>query len=84
MITVVRAYGLSVVIYRYDHEPPHVHVIGDGIAKILLGAPDGEPSIEYTKGMNDAEKRRALRAVRESRVELLAHWERIHGRTNRR
>jgi hypothetical protein len=30
MITVLRASGLSVVIYKHDHEPPHVHVIGDG------------------------------------------------------
>ncbi|MDP3314751.1 MAG: DUF4160 domain-containing protein, partial [Devosia sp.] len=26
----LRAYGLRVVIYQFDHPPPHVHVAGDG------------------------------------------------------
>lgn len=39
MVTVLRAHGLRVVIFVDDHQPAHVHVFGDGQAKInLLGA----------------------------------------------
>lgn len=79
MITVLRAYGLRVVIYRYDHEPPHVHVIGDGVAKILLVGSDGMPQILHTKNMTRAEQRKALGAVREAQLELLEYWRQIHG-----
>jgi len=34
MVTVLRASGLKVVIFVDDHEPAHVHVFGDGQAKI--------------------------------------------------
>jgi len=39
MVTVLRAEGLRVVIYSNDHKPSHVHVFGDGEAKINLWAP---------------------------------------------
>lgn len=39
MVTVLRAHGLRVVIFSNDHQPAHVHVFGDGQAKVnLLGA----------------------------------------------
>jgi hypothetical protein len=34
MVTVSRQYGMRFVIYTADHEPPHVHVVGDGEARI--------------------------------------------------
>jgi len=34
MVTVLRQFGLRFVIYTADHEPPHVHVYGDGEARI--------------------------------------------------
>jgi hypothetical protein len=39
MVTVHRASGMSVVIYLDDHPPAHVHVFGDGEAKIELLGP---------------------------------------------
>ena len=36
MVTVFRAHGLRVVIFVNDHKPAHVHVFGDGEAKINL------------------------------------------------
>jgi len=79
MITVLQTYGLRVVIFRFDHEPPHVHVIGDGVARIFLGDATHPPVIDYAKGMNNAEQRRALKAVKEAQMELLKQWSRIHG-----
>ncbi|WP_244475818.1 DUF4160 domain-containing protein [Methylobacterium sp. Leaf93] len=36
MVTVLRSGGLRVIIFVDDHEPAHVHVFGDGHAKINL------------------------------------------------
>lgn len=79
MITVLRAYGLRVAIYSFDHDPPHVHVFGDGVVKILLVGSDGTPEIIYAKSMSRADQRKALAAVREAQAELLERWRDIHG-----
>jgi hypothetical protein len=43
VITVLRGSGLRVVNLVDDHEPAHVHVFGDGHAKINLTGPRGMP-----------------------------------------
>jgi len=45
MVTVIRAYGLRVVIFVDDHLPALVHVFGDGQAKINLLGGDGGPEL---------------------------------------
>jgi len=40
MVTIHRAHGMRFVIYTHDHEPPHVHVLGNGELKVAL-SPDG-------------------------------------------
>ena len=77
MVTIFRAHGLRVVIYLDDHEPAHVHVFGDGHAKInLIG--DG-PELVWVEGMKRAEVRQAVRLVVERRDDFLARWREIHG-----
>jgi len=39
MVTVFGAHGLRVIIFVNDHPPAHVHVFGDGQAKINLRGP---------------------------------------------
>ena len=79
MVTVLRAEGLRVVNDVNDHLPAHVHVFGDGEAKInLLGAPE----LEWADGMTRGEVRRAMRVVAEHRAVLLQRWEDIHGRVD--
>ncbi len=82
MVTVLRAHGLRVVIYANDHRPAHVHVFGDGEAKIDLLGPDGAPGLVWADGMTRGEVRRAVRLVAEQRAFLLARWEDIHGRVD--
>lgn len=82
MVTVLREAGLRVVIFVDDHAPAHVHVFGDGEAKVQLRGADGEPVLVRTQGMNRAEARRALRVVRASRDFLASRWEAIHGRAD--
>ena len=80
MIVVLRAHGLRVFIFVDDHEPPHVHVRGDGLAKIIIVGRNGRPEIVWSTGMNHSEKRRALRAIEDAQAELLEHWRKIHVR----
>ena len=82
MVTVLRAHGLRVVIYANDHRPAHVHVFGDGEAKVDLLGPDGAPALVWADGMTRGEVRRAVRLVAEQRAFLLARWEDIHGRVD--
>ena len=48
MVTVLRANGLRVVIFVNDHLPAHVHVFGDGEAKINLLGVVLRPGFETT------------------------------------
>ena len=79
MVTVHRADGLRIVIFVDDHEPSHVHVFGDGEAKINLLGADGAPELIWAVGMTRAELRRALRIVKEHQTNLLKRWSEIHG-----
>ncbi len=79
MVTVLRALGLRVVIYLNDHEPAHVHVFGDGEAKINLLTDDGAPELVWAYGMSNREVRRAMDVVTARKDELLARWREFHG-----
>ncbi|HEY9567182.1 MAG TPA: DUF4160 domain-containing protein [Thalassobaculum sp.] len=79
MVTIHRAYGLRVVIFTDDHEPAHVHVFGDGHAKISLAGTDGEPELVWVEDMKRNEVRRAMAVVIEHKAAFLARWRDIHG-----
>lgn len=79
MVTVHREGGFRVIIFTQDHNPAHVHVIGDGHAKINLIGPDGAPELVWTDGMTKAEARKAVRIVVEQQAALIARWRTIHG-----
>ncbi len=83
MVTVWRESGLRVIIFLDDHLPAHVHVFGDGQAKINLLGADGSPELVWADGMTRGEVRRAMRIVIEQQGLLLARWEDIHGRSDR-
>lgn len=79
MVTVYRAQGLRFVIFLNDHEPAHVHVFGDGEAKINLLGGDGAPTLIWADDMKRADVRRAMKIVSEKRDELLKKWKEVHG-----
>ena len=79
MVTVHRAHGFRIVVFVDDHEPAHVHVFGDGEAKIKLNGTDGVPELISAVGMKRADLRHAMRVVKEQRVYLLERWSAIHG-----
>jgi len=72
MVTIYRAHGLRVIIFTDDHEPAHVHVFGDGQAKINLVGPDGVPALVKAEGMKANDLRRAMQMVRDQQEQFLA------------
>ncbi len=81
MVTIFRAEGLRFVIFVDDHAPAHLHVIGDGEAKINLLGP-GAPHLIWADGMKRSDVRRAMRIVTEQRTLFLERWTEIHGRAD--
>jgi hypothetical protein len=79
MIVLLRASGLKIVIYVDDHPPPHVHVIGDGEARIRLVGANGRPQLMEAAGMKEGDLRKALQAVTQEQAMLLDAWREIHG-----
>jgi hypothetical protein len=79
MVTVHRERGLRVVIFTDDHVLAHVHVFGNGEAKIDLQGPNGPPTLLWAVGMTRAEVRQAMQIVTDNKEQLLARWRAIHG-----
>lgn len=79
MVTIHRAHGLRVIIFTDDHAPAHVHVFGDGQAKINLLGADGAPELVWAEGMKANDLRRAMQMVRDEQEQFLARWREIHG-----
>ena len=79
MVTIHRAHGLRVIIFTDDHEPAHVHVFGDGQAKINLVGPDGAPVLVWVDSMKGNDVRRAMLLVRDHKQAFLDRWREIHG-----
>jgi len=74
-----RAHGLRVIIFNDDHEPAHVHVFGDGQAKINLIGADGSPTLIWAEDMKATDLQRAVQLVRDHQELFLAKWREIHG-----
>jgi hypothetical protein len=67
------------MIFSNDHGPAHVHVFGDGEAKINLLGPGGGPELVWEYGMKANELRRAMKLVDNQQRFFLARWRKIHG-----
>jgi len=79
MPTIHREHGLRFAIYTDDHEPAHVHAIGEGEAKIAIRGADGLPELVHVVKMKRSDRRRAMDVVLERQDEFLARWAKIHG-----
>ena len=69
MITLLRVSGMRFVIYTDDHEPAHLHVYGDGEARINI-AP---VTVISNRGMSKRDLTRALNIVLEHREMFLGN-----------
>ncbi len=79
MVTIYRGEGLHVVIFVDDHEPAHIHVFGDGQAKINLSGPGEAPELVWADNMKRSDIRRAMRIAAEHQTLFLKRWSEIHG-----
>ena len=80
MPTILRFRGLRVMIYSYDHRPPHVHVIGPGAeARIALGGEGARPWVMTNDGLSRRDVVRALAEIERNRDLLIQRWREIHG-----
>ena len=79
MVVVHREAGLRFIIFKDDHEPAHVHVLGDGDAKIRLFGNDGLPKVEEAKRMKRPVLKRAKNIVKEQQFMLMNRRKEIHG-----
>ncbi len=79
MPTIVRVGALRIIIYPDDHDPPHVHVLGDGETKIGLGNSPIEIIVVFSANTKANERRRAEAAVREHHALLQRKWDELHG-----
>jgi hypothetical protein len=77
MVVVHRAHGFRFVIYTFDHEPSHVHVYGQGRAKVQLFGIDGFPLVIEAKGMKAPDVRRVLAEVEDRQLQFQEDWDRI-------
>ena len=75
MVPVLLAAGMRFVIHTDDHEPAHVHVYGNGEARIdiLRLVPISN------RRMSRRDLSRAIALVAENRDMLLDKWRQIHG-----
>jgi hypothetical protein len=75
MVTVLRKHGMRFVIYTADHEPPHVHVYGDGEARIDIVT----LRVMTQGGLSDRDVRKAVEEISMQQKLFLETWRRYHG-----
>ncbi|MDI6027314.1 DUF4160 domain-containing protein [Corticibacterium sp. UT-5YL-CI-8] len=75
MVTLLRSAGMRFVIYTDDHEPAHVHVYGDGEARIDMV----KLTVISNRGMKKRDLSTALTIVQANRLMFVEKWNEIHG-----
>lgn len=75
MVTILKQHGMRFVIYTADHEPPHVHVIADGEARIDIGS----LKVMTQGGLSDRDVRRAVTIIQANHDLFLDAWRKYHG-----
>jgi len=80
MPTILRVDGYRVVIYLNDHQPEHVHVIGNGHEAVFgLNCPIGPVWLRENYGFSLHEVRLFQKRLAEHLAKLCRAWEEIHG-----
>ncbi|QNM95474.1 DUF4160 domain-containing protein [Chitinimonas koreensis] len=80
MPTVLKIFGLRVVIYPNDHRPAHVHVIGNGCEAVFnLHCPEGPPELRENHGFSRGDVVKILDGLAVDLVHACGEWRRIHG-----
>lgn len=79
MPTVLRFFGLRVVIYPNDHKPAHVHVIGNGCEAVFtLNCPEGPPELRENYGFSQKDLGDIAEELTKHMGVLCEKWREIH------
>lgn len=79
MPTVLRFFGLRVVIYPNDHKPAHVHVIGNGCEAVFkLNCPEGPPELRENYGFSSKDLGDIAEELAKHMGVLCEKWREIH------
>ncbi len=80
MPQILAIFGLRVVIYYNDHQPPHVHVLGKGCEAIFnLHCPNGPPSIRENYQFSHKELNKISNELNMHLALLCQNWRKLHG-----
>lgn len=79
MVTVHYAFGFRFVMFVNDHDPPHVHVFGQGREAKIDPLANGAAVLAWARGMSRADQRRVLAETSSCHAVLLNQWRTIHG-----
>ena len=79
MPTLLLVGGYRIVVYPNDHGPAHLHVVGDGHAKFLIGSAPDDVRLFEQEGISARDLRRIAEAIIDRHRECLAGWRNYHG-----
>jgi hypothetical protein len=79
LATLFRIGGYRIVVYSNDHRPPHVHVVGEGHARLELGKTADDVRLTEQDGVSPRDLRRIVREIIARHSECLAGWRKYHG-----
>jgi hypothetical protein len=82
MVPIHREGGFRFAICRDDHEPAHVHVLGDGEVVVNLIGVDGRPEVRDAYGATRADIRKTMTIVTARQVEFMAKWHEMRDGTD--
>ena len=80
MPTIFTVFGCRVAIYKNDHRPSHVHVIGQGHEAVFnLQCPNGLPVLRENYGFSHSEVSKISKELAKQIEMLCQSWRLIHG-----
>ena len=68
-----------IVVYPNDHSPPHVHIVGSGHAKFLIGSTPDDVNLLEHEGVQARDLRRIAEVTIDRHRECLAGWRKYRG-----
>ncbi len=79
MPTIFRVGSFAIVVFPADHDPPHVHAIGNGRAKIEIGRSRSDVVVVTQSGLTRAEVRDIKDEIKRRYFECLEAWRKRNG-----
>lgn len=80
MPTVLKVFGLRVVIYPNDHRPAHVHILGNGSEAVFdLHCPAGPLELRENYGFSRKDLVKIGGELAANLAVLCSRWRQLHG-----